>query len=174
MLPFPVIIEAILRSRAHSLPAPTAMRRPNPPCHPACPERRREQSEGSAFLRSVLAPISSSVLSVTAALKMTPCRPRPEQVPPSGRQLSAVSCRPRFSRPLRVAAAARRTVLKKAQPLAPSSPPAAPASLLALLCKKSAKLSPVFSDSCALFKKESSSNYFTINKFHTLSQNAGG
>jgi hypothetical protein len=148
VLPFPVIINATLRSSAHSLPAPPAMRRPNPPCHP-------EQREGSAFLRSLLVPVSSSVLSVTSTLKITPSDQGPEQI-------RASACQPSC-----------RTVLKEAHPLARIFPPTALASLLAPLCKKSANLSPFFSNSRALFEKGRSCNSFPINKFHTLSQNTG-
>jgi hypothetical protein len=38
-------------------------------CHPACPEPRRERSEGSVFLRSILA--SSSAFSVNSVLRNT-------------------------------------------------------------------------------------------------------
>ena len=54
-----------------------------------------------------------------------------------------------------------------------SSELAAAPSLFSFFCKKSAKLTPLFSISCALFKKECFANFFTISSFRTLLQNTG-
>jgi hypothetical protein len=45
---------------------------------------------------------------------------------------------------------------------------------LSLFCRKSAKITPLFSYSSALFKKECFDNSFPINDFRTLLQNTGG
>jgi len=45
---------------------------------------------------------------------------------------------------------------------------------LSLFCKKCQKITRLFSDSSALFKKECSDNSFSINSFRTLLQNTGG
>jgi hypothetical protein len=59
-----------------------------------------------------------------------------------------------------------------------SVPPASKSpSLLFVLCtllQERQKLNSLFSNSCALFKKEYFSNFFTISNFQTLLQNTGG
>jgi hypothetical protein len=49
-----------------------------------------------------------------------------------------------------------------------------PCFTLSLFCKKNEKVTPLFSDSSALFKKECFDNSFSINSFRTLLQNTGG
>ena len=49
-----------------------------------------------------------------------------------------------------------------------------PSFTLSLFCKKSEEITPLFSDSSALFKKVCFDNSFSINSFRTLLQNTGG
>jgi hypothetical protein len=70
-------------------------------CHPARPERRREYSSGSAFLRSI--PASSCVLSDSKADSI---RHPSAQIGPPDCRLSPVNCQPRSCFPSCAAAAA--------------------------------------------------------------------
>jgi hypothetical protein len=54
------------------------------------------------------------------------------------------------------------------------APPISAPSLFSLFATKRAKLTPLFSYSSPLFKKERLPNPFAINPFRTLSQNTGG